>query len=54
MDAKNACEKLSGFNFLDRYLVVLYHQPDKANAAKNELEQREADLERLKKQHGVE
>ncbi|KAK9472448.1 uncharacterized protein V1510DRAFT_417543 [Dipodascopsis tothii] len=28
-DAKMACEKLSGFNFQSRYLVVLYHQPDK-------------------------
>ncbi|KAK9449034.1 uncharacterized protein V1518DRAFT_427474 [Limtongia smithiae] len=28
-DAKTACDKLSGFNFQNRYLVVLYHQPDK-------------------------
>ncbi|KAK9382848.1 splicing factor 3B subunit 6-like protein [Kockiozyma suomiensis] len=28
-DAKTACDKLSGFNFQSRYLVVLYHQPDK-------------------------
>ncbi|KAK9367491.1 hypothetical protein V1509DRAFT_626084 [Lipomyces kononenkoae] len=28
-DAKMACDKLSGFNFQNRYLVVLYHQPDK-------------------------
>ncbi len=25
-DAKNACEHLSGFNVLGRYIVVLYHQ----------------------------
>lgn len=25
-DARTACEKLSGFNFMDRYLVLLYHQ----------------------------
>ena len=28
-DAKNACEHLSGFNVCNRYLVVLYHQPEK-------------------------
>ncbi|KAK9467585.1 hypothetical protein V1512DRAFT_261522 [Lipomyces arxii] len=28
-DAKMACDKLSGFNFQSRYLVVLYHQPEK-------------------------
>lgn len=26
MDAKSACDKLNGFNFQNRYLVVLYHQ----------------------------
>ncbi|KAK9355493.1 hypothetical protein V1505DRAFT_373759 [Lipomyces doorenjongii] len=31
-DAKMACDKLSGFNFQNRYLVVLYHQPDKVAA----------------------
>ncbi|KAI1177522.1 hypothetical protein F4777DRAFT_576850 [Nemania sp. FL0916] len=29
MDAKNALEKLNGFNFQNRYLVVLWHQPEK-------------------------
>ncbi|KAH6650652.1 hypothetical protein F5144DRAFT_617461 [Chaetomium tenue] len=29
MDAKQACDKLNGYNFQNRYLVVLYHQPDK-------------------------
>ncbi|KAK9461736.1 RNA-binding domain-containing protein [Lipomyces oligophaga] len=28
-DAKMACDKLSGYNFQGRYLVVLYHQPDR-------------------------
>lgn len=28
-DARTACEKLSGFNFMERYLVLLYHQPVK-------------------------
>ena len=27
-----ACEKLSGYNFQNRYLVVLYHQPEKVVA----------------------
>ncbi|KAF4512557.1 hypothetical protein G6O67_001678 [Ophiocordyceps sinensis] len=29
IDAKQACDKLNGFNFQNRYLVVLYHQPEK-------------------------
>ena len=28
-DAKNACDSLSGFHVLDRYLIVLYYQPNK-------------------------
>ncbi|RAL66200.1 hypothetical protein DID88_005872 [Monilinia fructigena] len=28
-DSKTACDKLNGFNFQNRYLVVLYHQPEK-------------------------
>lgn len=28
-DAKNACDHLSGFNVCNRYLVVLYFQPNK-------------------------
>ncbi|GJQ14024.1 hypothetical protein GpartN1_g5815.t1 [Galdieria partita] len=28
-DAKNALEHLSGFNVAGRYLIVLYHQPEK-------------------------
>ncbi|KAK9455818.1 hypothetical protein V1511DRAFT_316512 [Dipodascopsis uninucleata] len=31
-DAKMACDKLSGYNFQNRYLVVLYHQPEKVMA----------------------
>lgn len=30
LDAKSACDKLNGFNFQNRYLVVLYHQPEKS------------------------
>eukprot|EP00871_Galdieria_phlegrea_P004211 jgi/Galph1/4791/GphlegSOOS_G3429.1 len=34
-DAKNALEHLSGFNVAGRYLIVLYHQPEKMK--KNEV-----------------
>jgi pre-mRNA branch site protein p14 len=56
MDAKSACDKLNGFNFQSRYLVVLYHQPEKmAKAASHaqDLAEREEKLEKLKKDHGV-
>jgi pre-mRNA branch site protein p14 len=54
MDAKMACDKLNGFNFQNRYLVVLYHQPDKMVKSKEDLEHRKDNLEQLKKQHGIE
>ncbi|KAL6167384.1 hypothetical protein ACJQWK_06817 [Exserohilum turcicum] len=53
MDAKSACDKLNGFNFQNRYLVVLYHQPDKMLKAANDLAERQENLEKLKKQHGI-
>ncbi|KAK4240959.1 putative pre-mRNA branch site protein p14 [Achaetomium macrosporum] len=46
MDAKQACDKLNGYNFQNRYLVVLYHQPDKMmNRTKQDLDARKEDLE---------
>ncbi|KXX80532.1 Splicing factor 3B subunit 6-like protein [Madurella mycetomatis] len=51
MDAKQACDKLNGYNFQNRYLVVLYHQPDKMLRTKEDLDARKENLERLKKQH---
>jgi pre-mRNA branch site protein p14 len=55
MDAKSACDKLNGFNFQNRYLVVLYHQPDKLKAQQAaDLEQRQENLEKLKREHGIE
>ncbi|KAK3943647.1 putative pre-mRNA branch site protein p14 [Diplogelasinospora grovesii] len=51
MDAKQACDKLNGFNFQNRYLVVLYHQPEKMIKSKEDLEARKENLERIKKQH---
>ncbi|KAK4085719.1 hypothetical protein PCL_09462 [Purpureocillium lilacinum] len=53
MDAKQACDKLNGFNFQNRYLVVLYHQPDKMAKSKEDLEARRESLAQLKKQHGI-
>jgi len=78
-DAKQACDKLNGFNFQNRYLVgmytslynhtlpsqsnppdihflslVLYHQPEKMVRSKEDLAERQENLERLKQQHGIE
>ncbi|CAG7996888.1 unnamed protein product [Penicillium olsonii] len=53
-DAKQACDKLNGFNFQNRYLVVLYHQPEKMVRTKEDLSERQDNLERLKQQHGIE
>lgn len=75
-DAKQACDKLNGFNFQNRYLVgtwretndksdrslmgflscalVLYHQPEKMVRSKEDLTERQENLERLKQQHGIE
>ncbi len=63
-DAKQACDKLNGFNFMNRYLVVLYHQPEKmavrsggggggGEAGKGDFEERKERLERVKKEHGI-
>ena len=62
-DAKSACDRLNGFNFQSRYLVVLYHQPEKmsktnaaaaANAASSQdLAERAEHSEKLKQEHGV-
>lgn len=53
MDAKQACDKLNGFNFQNRYLVVLYHQIEKVKKPED-LEERQQNLEKLKKEHGIE
>ena len=60
MDAKGARDKLNGFNFQNRYLVVLYHQPGKGSksgsgvSASTELAERQENLERVKREHGIE
>ena len=77
MDAKQACDKLNGFNFQNRYLVgthpyyafgltlfahwilitsfepVLYHQPEKMAKSKEDLAERQENLEKLKREHGI-
>ncbi|KAF4123956.1 pre-mRNA branch site protein p14, partial [Geosmithia morbida] len=53
VDAKQACDKLNGFNFQNRYLVVLYHQPEKMAKSKEDLEARRQNLAQLKQQHGI-
>ncbi|QIW99612.1 hypothetical protein AMS68_005130 [Peltaster fructicola] len=56
MDAKSACDALNGFNFQNRYLVVLYHQPDKMGKTEAEpetLATRAENLEKLKKEHDI-
>lgn len=55
VDAKQACDKLNGFNFMNRYLVVLYHQPEKmkVESVKEDIEKRQENLERVKKEHGI-
>lgn len=50
-DAKNACEHLSGFSMQGRYLVVLYHQPDR-EARKRELERQQRELEEIRAKMG--
>ncbi|KAI0392382.1 hypothetical protein F5Y17DRAFT_459889 [Xylariaceae sp. FL0594] len=52
MDAKNALEKLNGFNFQNRYLVVLWHQPEKTlrmKESKEDMQARQESLGQLKK-----
>jgi pre-mRNA branch site protein p14 len=51
-DAKMAIEKLNGFSFGGRFLVVLMHQLDKV-AKPEDLVSRQEELERLKKQYNV-
>ena len=51
-DAKMACDKLNGFSFGGRFLVVLFHQLDKV-VKPEDLVTRQEELERLKKQYNV-
>lgn len=51
-DAKQACEHLSGFNLMGRYLIVLYWQPGKVTK-RVALEKQREDLEKLKAQFNL-
>lgn len=53
MDAKAAVDKLNGFYFQTRYLVVLYHQVDKMNRAQSDMAERRENLEKLKRENGI-
>ncbi|TGO56305.1 hypothetical protein BOTNAR_0226g00110 [Botryotinia narcissicola] len=59
-DSKTACDKLNGFNFQNRYLVVLYHQPEKMEKMRANSNQsdsyaaRKASLEQLKTANNIE
>lgn len=51
-DAKQACEHLSGFNLLGRYLIVLYWQPGKVTK-RVALEKQQEELAKLKAQFNI-
>lgn len=51
-DAKNACDHLSGFNVCNRYLVVLYYQPNKA-FKRLDPEKKEEQLMQMKQKYNL-
>lgn len=51
-DAKNACDHLSGFNVCNRYLVVLYYQPNK-QFKKTDVEKKRDELNEVKQKYGL-
>ncbi|CAK8685060.1 splicing factor 3B subunit 6-like [Clavelina lepadiformis] len=51
-DAKNACDHLSGFNVCNRYLVVLYYNPNR-QFKKRDAEKKQAQLDNMKAKFGV-
>jgi pre-mRNA branch site protein p14 len=53
-DAKVAQDKLSGYNFQNRYLIVLFHSAEKmAKASAADLATRRAELDKLKEEHKI-
>ncbi|ORX37524.1 hypothetical protein BD324DRAFT_622252 [Kockovaella imperatae] len=55
-DAREALTHLNGFHLMERYIVVLYHQPSKQQAsalAKAEIRAREQALEMEKRRLGM-
>lgn len=51
-DAKNACDHLSGFNVCNRYLVVLYYNPNR-QFKKRDAEKKQEQLQEMKAKYGV-
>lgn len=51
-DAKQACDHLSGFNVVGRYLVVLYYQASKAFAVVDRTKKRD-EIDRMKEKYDV-
>ena len=51
-DARTACEKLSGFNFMNRYLITLYHQPEKT-VSNDDIAKRQEALSAAKAKYGI-
>uniref|UniRef100_H2ZCG7 Splicing factor 3B subunit 6 n=1 Tax=Ciona savignyi TaxID=51511 RepID=H2ZCG7_CIOSA len=51
-DAKNACDHLSGFNVCNRYLVVLYYNPNRQFKNKD-ADKKKEQLDKMKAQFGV-
>lgn len=47
LDAKRACEHLSGFNVLGRYLIVLYFNQNKMEK-KLDLKKKQKEIEKIK------
>merc|ERR1712137_542140 len=51
-DAKNACERLSGYNVADRYLIVLYHQQERMKKPMD-VNKKSQEIQTLKEKYGV-
>ncbi|KAI9336077.1 hypothetical protein BDR26DRAFT_865083, partial [Obelidium mucronatum] len=51
-DAKAACDHLSGFNIMGRYLIVLYFNPTK-QTKKLDLAAKEAEINEMKSKYGM-
>lgn len=51
-DAKAACDHLSGFNIMGRYLIVLYFSPTK-QTKKGDLGKKEEEIKEMKSKYGL-
>ncbi|CAD7697014.1 unnamed protein product [Ostreobium quekettii] len=51
-DAKNACDHLSGFNVQNRYLIVLYYNPQR-QTKKVGTKEKEEEIKRMQTKYGV-